>query len=92
VPVELDLELIQPHMAQKRILRVTTEIFPGIPSDIIDTRDTTGIIDTTGTFGVFHPAPFGVVEILDAFDIRDRKTSKWSSTPRHRHCSAAARA
>jgi len=31
----------------------------GIPSDIID---------TLGTIGVFHPAPFGIADILDAFD------------------------
>jgi len=46
-------------------------ISSGIPSDIADTRDTIGIIDTRGTIDVFHPAPSGVVEILDAFDIRD---------------------
>ena len=55
-------------------------ISSGIPSDIIDTRDTTDIIDTLGTIGVFHPAPFGIVDILDAFDY----TSTWSST-RRRH-------
>ena len=37
----------------------------GIPFKIIDTRDTTGIIGTLGTIGVFHPAPFGIVDILD---------------------------
>jgi len=37
----------------------------GIPSDIIDTRDTTDIIDTPGTIGVYHPAPFGIFDILD---------------------------
>ena len=31
-------------------------ISSGIPSDIIDTRDTTDIIDTLGTVGIFHPA------------------------------------
>ena len=50
-----------------------------IPSDIIDTRGTTGITEARGTIGVFHPAPFGIVDILDAFDIRDRTTSAWSS-------------
>jgi len=50
-----------------------------------------GIVDILfrlDTIGVFHPAPFGIVDILDAFDIRERTTSTWSSTPRHRsHCS-----
>ena len=61
---------------------------PGTPAGIIDTHDTTGIIDTRGTIGVFHPAPFGIVDILDAFDIHGRTKSAWSSKPRHRsHCS-----
>jgi len=41
------------------------------PNNITDTRDTTGIIDTRGTIDVFHPAPSGVVDILDASDVRD---------------------
>ena len=43
-------------------------ISPGIPSGIIDTRNTTDIIDTLGFIGGFHPAPFGIVEIPGAFD------------------------
>ena len=37
----------------------------GIPSDIIETHDNSDIIDTLGTIGAFHPAPFGIVDILD---------------------------
>ena len=32
---------------------------------------TIGIISARGTVDVFHPAPFGVVDVLDVFDIRD---------------------
>jgi len=32
---------------------------------------TIGIIGARGTADVFHPAPFGVADVLDAFDIRD---------------------
>jgi len=46
-------------------------ISSGIPSDITDTRDTIDIVDTRDTIDVFHPAPSGVVDILDAFDIRN---------------------
>jgi len=38
-------------------------ISSGSPSNTIDTR---------GTIDVFHPAPFGIVDVLDAFDLRDR--------------------
>ena len=51
-------------------------ISSGIPSDIIDTRDTTNIIDTRDATSVSNPAPFGIVSILDAF----HHTSAWSST------------
>jgi len=37
-------------------------------------RVSTDITGTRGTIGVFHPAPFGIVDILDTFDIRDRTT------------------
>jgi len=47
-------------------------ISPGTLSEIIDTREAIEIIDTRGTIDVFHTAPFGIVEILDALDIRDR--------------------
>ena len=32
---------------------------------------TIGIIGARGAVDVFHPAPFGVVDILDAFDVRN---------------------
>ena len=40
--------------------------------DIICTRGTIEVIGARGTIDVFHPAPFRVVGILGAFDIRDR--------------------
>ena len=46
-------------------------ILTGIPNNITGTRGAIGIIDTHGTIDIVQPAPFGVVEILDAFDIRD---------------------
>ena len=58
----------------------------GIPSDIIDTHNTTNIIDTLGTIGVFPLAPFGIVDILDASDYTWSSTRRRSSSgesPRH---------
>jgi len=77
------------NLAKKRsLVRPRFAISPGIPSGIIDTRDTIDIIGTRSAIGVFHPAPFIVVDILDAFDIRDQITSARSSPPQHRsHCS-----
>ena len=37
-----------------------------------DTRGAFEIIDARGTIDVFHPAPFGIVDVLDAFDLCDR--------------------
>ena len=63
------VEILEAHLLFSCWSR--SKISSGIPSDITDTRDTIGIIDNRGTIGVFHPAPYGVVDILDAFDIRD---------------------
>ena len=54
----------------------------GIPSDIIDTRGTIEIIDTRDNVDVFHPAPFGIVDILDTIGILARTTLAWSTTRR----------
>jgi len=35
------------------------------------------IVDTRGTIDVFHTAPFGIVYVLGAFDLRDQ-TSLWA--------------
>jgi len=73
VTIGVELELIQPHMAQKPVLR-------GEVGCACVAREV--------SVGVFHPAPFGIVGILNAFDIRNRATSAWFSPPRHRsHCS-----
>ena len=66
------------------------------PFNFIDTRDTIGIIYTRAAIGVFQPAPFGIVSILDAFYIRDeislcttlRQPRFWqaSQTRMHRCC------
>jgi len=53
-------------------VRSRPTIPPGIPSDIIDTRDTIGIVNTCDTIGIFHPAPFGIVDILSTIDVRAR--------------------
>ena len=47
----------------------------GTLSNIIGTRGTIEVIGARGTIGVFHPAPFRIFGILDAFDIRDRPAS-----------------
>jgi len=47
------------------------------PFDIINNRDNIEIIDTRGTIDVFHTAPFGIVDVLDAFDLRNR-TNLWA--------------
>jgi len=74
-------------LLQKRDLWLPS-ISSGIHSDITNTRNTTGIIDALGIPGVFHPAPFGIVGILGAFDVRDCTTPTWPLAPRHRgHCS-----
>ena len=52
------------------LCRSRPTISTGIPFDIIHTRGTIGIIDTRVTIDVFHPAPFGIVDILDVFSIR----------------------
>ena len=41
------------------------------PYDIVDSSSIIEVIGTRDAIDVFHPAPFGVVDILDAFDIRD---------------------
>ena len=38
----------------------------GYPSDIIDIRGIVHVTDTRGSIDVFHPAPFGIAEILEA--------------------------
>ena len=52
------------------------------PSDIIDTRDSTSIIDTRGIIDVPHPAPFGIARILGTIEVRVRAMSAWSTTRR----------
>ena len=49
------VEILEAHLLFSCWSRPT--IPSGIPSDITDTRDTSGIIDTRGTFDVFQPAP-----------------------------------
>jgi len=71
--------------------RSRPNISSGIPPSHIYTRDTAGIVDTLGTIGVVRPAPYGIVDVLSAFDVRDHTTLTWSSAPRHwSHCSFAA--
>ena len=41
------------------------------PYDAVDSSSSIEVIGTRDAIDVFHPAPFGVVDILDAFDIRD---------------------
>ena len=41
------------------------------PYDIVDSSSIIEVIGTRDAIDVFHPAPFGIVDILDAFDIRD---------------------
>jgi len=63
------VEILEAHLLFSCWSRPT--ISSGIPINITDTRSIIGIIDTRGTIDVFHPAPSGVVDIRDAFDIRD---------------------
>jgi len=64
------------------------------PSNIIDTCDTIDIIDTRATIDIFQPALFGIVNILDAFYIRDeinlcttfRQPRFWQAPHTPMHC------
>jgi len=55
----------------KRDICLAVPISSGIPFNIIDTCGTIDTIDARSIVDAFHPVLLGIVDILDAFDIRN---------------------